>query len=71
MKPDLTALEGNLEACNRADDQRVSFTLTGKYRKNYAPFLPLTQTELHCREHKQERFEKMREQVYGFFGRKI
>ena len=92
MKPDLTTLEGNLAACNYADDQYVRMkenmnmaALTdsgcsiekasaeverGKPGERQAARVPLTKTEIHCREHKRERFEKMLERVYGFFRRK-
>ena len=114
MKPNLTSLEGNLTACNRADDLYVRMkesgedknchhdwewindwygdpevisgtadcshwrcTICGKEDYNEiptqacAPLEPPTKTEIHCREHKRERFEKMLERVYGFFRRKI
>lgn len=81
MKPDLTTLEGNLAACDHGDTERkrlmedgedntLHLLLTGRITRNYAPFEPPTQTEIHCREHRRERFEKMLERVYGFFRRK-
>ena len=127
MKPNLTTLEGNLAACNRADDLYVRMKENGKcevtpreilmlpcietemhfrsllktkgmpmsghifpqldpryeYQRGYnfengndvfywrRILEPPTKTEIHCREHKQARFEKMLEWVYGFFRRKI
>lgn len=87
MKPDLTTLEGNLAACNRADDLYVRIKesdegivfLNHKYAGSFigklSPPKKLallpTKTEIYCREYKRAQFEKMLERVYGFFRRKI
>ena len=70
MKPDRTTIEGNLAVCDLGDTERKRRMESGEDNRNYAPLEPPTQTELHCREHKQARFEKMLKQVYGFFRRK-
>ena len=52
---------------NIGDAERKRLTESGEDTQNYAPLEPPTKTELHCQEHKQERFEKMLEQVRRFF----
>ncbi len=71
MKYDLTTLEGNITACSRADSERVRLKESFKDFWYYIPLEPPTNTEIYCREHKHERFEKMLKQVYGFFRRKV
>ena len=71
MKPVRTTIEGNLAACDHADAERVEQKESGEDRMTFPFYDTPTQTELHCQEHKQERFEKMLKNVYGFFRRKV